>query len=326
MRLTRRGWTVLGVVALAYLAAWLAGERSLNAVAAPLLAALLAGGVLVWRAEEPTVAYGPVQAGHPDTTDTLTVAVEGSGLVVLRQPFPDGIEAGDIDATMTPPATLEREVTRRERGVYRLETPDVSQRDPLGLVARQVSVDIDVEFVVYPRAYALAGGRLSRLLGETSAAERQEFDRLRQYAPGDPLRNIHWKSSAKRDDFLVMEFSPTRHTESITIAADATPGHADRMATAAATLALAALDADLSVELTLADGRRPPGHGPSHRETLLRELAGAGPGSLPEPVHEEADISIRADRDGPRVRIGETIEAFDALIGTGKRRSPEVSA
>ncbi len=321
MRLTRRGWAVLAVLAGTYVAAYLAGERALNAVAAPLLAALVVGAVLVWRADPPTLSYSSLRPGFPGDERTLTVTAGGGGVVTVEQPLPDGLDATAIDAAVTPPHSFERPVTLARRGVYRLESPTVRQRDPLGLVSTAVTVDPACEFVVYPTIYDLDDRHVTRLFSDENAAERQEFDRLREYVPGDPLRNVHWKSSAKRDDLLVMEFAPAEHTETVTVAADADEGHADAMAAAAATVALAALDADLQVALTIPDDHLAAGLGETHRGNVLRLLAGATAGRVSAETHAEAEVSVRADANGTHVRIG---DRFVALRDGGDTR--EVSA
>jgi len=325
MRLTRRGWSTLGVVALAYAAAYLAGARALNAVAGPLLAALVVGAVLVWRAEEPRLTGDSPRAGYPGQTRTLCLDVAGDGIVTLTQPLPDGIEASTLDATVTPPHSIERSLTLADRGVYRLTAPTVRQHDPLGLVGRRVDADLDLEIVVYPSVADLDASELSRLFGDELAAERQEFDRLREYVPGDPLKNVHWKSSAKTDDFLVMEFAPEQRTETVHVVADAARGNADAMASAAATLALGALDAGLGVELTVPGMHVPAGQGVPHRETLLRALAQAGAGTVPSATHEAADISIHADGERTQVRFSDHTERFGDLVGTTGRQDREVS-
>lgn len=325
MRPTRRGWGALAVVALTYTAAYLAGARALNAIAAPILAALAVGALLVWRAEEPDITYGSLRAGCPGQTRTLQADVTGGGLVTFTQPLPDGLDAPAIEATVTPPHSIERSVTFGERGIYRLAAPTVRQRDPLGLISRRVGADIDLEIVVYPTVADVDEVRLSQLVTDELAAERQEFDRLREYVSGDPLKNVHWKSSAKHDDFLVMEFAPAQRTESVHIVADGTAGNADEMASAAATLALGALDAGLGVELTVPDERVSAGTGTAHRERLLRVLAGARSGTVPSTVHEEADISIHADGRSPQIRVSDHTERFDDLLGTAGQPTGEVS-
>jgi uncharacterized protein (DUF58 family) len=326
MRLTRRGWGALAVVGLAYAAAYLSGARALNAIVAPVLAALAAGAILVARADPPTVTYGSLRSGYPGQTRTLTVDVDGGGIVRLAQSLPNGLAAADLDVTVTPPHTIERTLTFANRGVYRLDPPFVRQRDPMGLVGKRVEAAVDLDFVVYPTVYDLDETHLSHLFSDELAAERQEFDRLREYVPGDPLKNVHWKSSAKYDDFLVMEFSPSQRTETVHIVADADPGGADAMATAAATLALGALDAGLGVELTVPGEDVASGQGEAHRENLLRVLAGASAGTVPDAVQQEADVSVHADGTGTRVRYGDQSKSFTDLLGTTGQRVGGVAA
>lgn len=315
MRLTRRGLGVLVVVAVAAGLAAVAGPRALNAVAAPLLAALIAGVALVVRARSPTVAYGPIRSGHAGDERSLRVDVEGGGLVAVGVSLPAGLEGADVDAVLSPPATIERDVRLGARGVYRLEPPRVSQRDPLGLVERRIDADATREFVVYPPIRPLAEPSLSTLFVE-EATDRGEFDRLREYVPGDPLRNVHWKTSARRDDFYVVEYAPTRRSGSVTVAADATEGHADAMAVAAATLAVGALDIGFEVALVVPRDDLPADRGGRHREDLLRLLADTGPGSVPARTHDAADVSIRADAEGTRVRVADREYSFESLVGS----------
>lgn len=323
MRLTRRGWSALAVIGLAYAAAAGSGARALNAVVAPLLVALAAGAIVVWRAEVPTVSYGSLRSGPPGQTRTVRADLTGGGVVTLTQPLPAGVEATEFEATVTPPHTIERTVTFTERGVYRPAAPAVRQQDPLGLVSRHVPTDTEVEFVVYPTVYDIDGMGRSGLFANELTAKRNEFDHLREYVPGDPLRNIHWKSSVKRDGFLVMEFAPTQEAETVHIVADAAAGAADAMASSAATLALEALDAGLSVSLTVPGTSIPGGQGTAHRETILRVLAGTGPGTVPSATHESADVSVHADDGGTRVRFEGRTERFDELFdgqGSKERR------
>jgi uncharacterized protein (DUF58 family) len=313
MRLTLRGWGVVCVVGLAALFAALSGARALNAVAAPLVVALGVGALQLSRAGLPTVSVDAIRPGFPDQTRRLRVQLEGRALARVRVPLPDGLAGDAVDATVDMPCTLERTVTLRERGVHHFSRVGVVQRGPLGLVARGVEAPVPGEVVVYPRRYAVTGATLSSLLSEDAVAERQEFDRLREYVPGDPLRNVHWKSSAKREEFLVMEFSSGETDETVEIVASATAGNADGMASAAATLAGLALDANRPVSVTVPDGEIPAGQGESHRENVLRLLAETGDGSVPDYRHEAADVSIRATDRGTTVRVGDRRHDFAAL-------------
>ncbi len=314
MRLTRRGWAVVLLVLATVTLAWQAGQRELNAVAAPLLAALVLAALFVWRTDQPTVDRESIRPGFPGNSRRDVVSIEGSGVVAFREDRPDGLGADDVDAVMTLPHTLETDLDLTSRGVYVLGPPALSQRDPLGLVARRLPSEATSEVVVYPRVHDLGGREsLARLLADELLTERQEFDRLREYVPGDPLKNVHWKSSAKHDDFLVMEFAPTRRTETVTIVADAEEGCADDMAAAAASVADLSLEAGLSVALSLPDSHLPSGAGETHREHVLGLLARAVSGQVPDAVHAEADVSIRAREDETQVRIVDRTTTLESL-------------
>ncbi len=306
MKLTRRGWTALALVALAVAFAWLSGQRALNAVAAPLLAALLFGCVQVWRAGEPTIDLGPVRPGFPGDDRTWTVDIDGTGVVHVTNDWPDGIEADRTDAVVGLPHTIETSCTLTDRGVYDLDSLVVRRRDALGLFDAPVELRRTETVVVYPQLYQVAHqDTLSRLFADELVAERQEWDKLREYVPDDPLRHVHWKTSAKHEEFTVMEFAPSQRTESVEIAADAAPGCDDEMASAAATFALMAVRADLDVGLRTPDDRLPVGGGRAHLDNVFGVLARAGSGDVAPEDHDAADISITSRPAATYIRVGD---------------------
>jgi len=322
MRLTLRGVAVLVVVGLAMLAGFLSGERSLNAVAAPLLGAVLFGAVQLWRTGEPTVTVEPVPPGYPGAERTLSISFEGSGVVRAASDWPTGIEGDPVDAVLALPTTLTADVRLTERGVHALGGLTVSRRDALGLVEAPVALAEPTSVVVYPAVYRVARPEaLGSLLADDHHIERQEFDRLREYQPGDPLRRVHWKSSAKHDDFLVVEFSPDSRTEQVTIAADAVEGQADAMATAVGTIALLVLRAGLDVGLRLPDEDLPAGSGEAHRANLLSMLARADAGTVGEDRRDAADVVVEADHRVTRLRVGSSRLTFAELVD-GSDASP----
>jgi len=324
LRITRRGRLAIVLIALAVVLGWQFGSRSLNAVAAPTLAALLVGALHVRRSGDPAVELSPTEAGFPGETRGITVELSGHGIATVEIALPDGMGEDRIDATVTLPHTFELETTLEERGLYEIGPPLVRQRGPLGLVERRVESSATTALAVYPRRYTLArDGIVNRFFADELETERQEFDRLREYVPEDPLRHIHWKSSAKHDEFMVMEFAPTERTETVTIAASASSGAADEMARASATIAETALDAGFDVELVVPDGLLPPGQGTTHRRNLLRLLARTGPGSVPDSVAAEADVAIDAGEDATTVRIADRECELSQLV-TGEREAPRV--
>lgn len=84
--------------------------------------------------------------------------------------------------------------------------------DPLGFfTSRGPGVDSEVGLVL-PRFTALAARPRVRELEASVAAPRAgsgtEMFGVREYRPGDPLRRIHWRSSARHGELIVREFEP----------------------------------------------------------------------------------------------------------------------
>lgn len=96
--------------------------------------------------------------------------------------------------------------------------------DPFGIVRRELAWTEQLELFVHPRTVPLApvgSGLLRDLEGHTTndvSMSDLAFHTLREYAPGDDRRYIHWRSSAKATaaagtgTFLVRQFLDTRRS------------------------------------------------------------------------------------------------------------------
>lgn len=318
MKLTRRGYGAVALVVLAVVLGWGFGARSLNAVAAPALAALLVGAVMLSRAGAVSAELSTLEPGFPGETRTLTLSLSGPGQAAVSLSPPAGVDGGLDSRRVTLPDTLTCELELAGRGMHTVGPPTVFQRDPLGLLEQPAEVAGRAELVVYPEPYDVTRGSLAaRLFLDELETERQEFDRLREYRPSDSLRHVHWKSSAKHDDFLVMEFAPSKRDETVTIAATAPKGEVDEMARLAATVVDLALDGGYSVELATPDGHVPPGQGGAHRESLMRLLARTRHGTT-APVRGEADVEIAFDRRELSVRVGDREYTPGEFLGNAR--------
>jgi uncharacterized protein (DUF58 family) len=98
------------------------------------------------------------------------------------------------------------------RGRHRLEPLEVTITDPLGLERVEHRLHDDVDILVRPRIPELtslfsAYGR--REAGSARTAFRRptgfEIHAVREYAPGEPLRAVHWPSTARRGQLMVKE-------------------------------------------------------------------------------------------------------------------------
>jgi len=103
-------------------------------------------------------------------------------------------------------------LTFPSRGHARIGMVSISSPFPVNFFTRFWKFSINDPFVVFPRLVAgsLNGnGREELPAGSNLRQERGqdgELERIAGYSGREPLRNIHWKLSARGDDLLVKEF------------------------------------------------------------------------------------------------------------------------
>ncbi|SFU55351.1 Uncharacterized conserved protein, DUF58 family, contains vWF domain [Pustulibacterium marinum] len=102
-----------------------------------------------------------------------------------------------------------------ERGEYHFGNLNLYCNSPLNLVARRFQFGKDAMVPNYPsflqlRQYMLMafsnrlheyGLKKIRRIGQT-----MEFEQIRDYIPGDDIRNINWKATAKRNQLMINQF------------------------------------------------------------------------------------------------------------------------
>jgi uncharacterized protein (DUF58 family) len=116
----------------------------------------------------------------------------------------------------------------------------VESSDPAGLFrCRRTSADSEVALVL-PRFTSLTRRAQARELEASVAAPRAgsgtELFGVREYRPGDSLRRIHWRSSARHGELVVREYEPPG-VQTLGIFCDPTPSRtavADQVARLAA--------------------------------------------------------------------------------------------
>ena len=98
------------------------------------------------------------------------------------------------------------------RGVYRVRAARIASSWPLGLWSARRPLAAPPELVVYPSPSALAtsrgaGGGVGELYDMLGAAQGYlQPSELREYRPGDELRLVHWKASARRGTLVIKEW------------------------------------------------------------------------------------------------------------------------
>lgn len=129
----------------------------------------------------------------------------------------DLVFRGDVDAWGT--RTFDYTVRPVARGVYRYGAVRVFASTRIGLVERRFSLDRAKEVAVYPsylhlRRYellaisdrlTLAGIKRIRRI-----AQHAEFERIKEYVPGDDRRTVNWKATARRGRLMVNQYQDER--------------------------------------------------------------------------------------------------------------------
>ncbi|NEU58928.1 DUF58 domain-containing protein [Halorussus sp. MSC15.2] len=326
---TRRGWALAVVAVGAFLMAARFGARSLNAVVGPTLVALAAGWFQVRRAGQPELRTETPEYGFAGETATVSLDFRAASplAATVRLDVGDGLDLADPEfETTVADGTVTFDVTLRDRGFQSVGPVEVVAEDVLGVWEETYTYPVNNEIVVFPEIHRLSDASdLASLQRQFGLGGRDRFDQLRAYERGDPLRDVHWKSSAKRpnEDLVVMEFEADEERQQVELLAEADGGRMDDVAEAAASILTYLLDAGLAVGLTVPGGRVEPGTGEDHRTELLTLLARTHPGTVSENRREGIDVLVqgRTDEDEVRVTVGERTVTFGQLSGTGAEES-----
>jgi uncharacterized protein (DUF58 family) len=141
-------------------------------------------------------------------------------LITIRDHLPSRLIVKDrtfslpVAPSFDQPIRTRYSFTPTRRGRYVWERLTVIGTDAVGLVSLEKSYHTDkVELEVYPtplpvnaELQPLLGWGASNLDSGASAGAGLDPRGVREFAFGDPLRYIHWRSSAKRDKLMVKEF------------------------------------------------------------------------------------------------------------------------
>lgn len=123
------------------------------------------------------------------------------------------------------------------RGVVQFGPLELDASDPLQVWKRTSSRSLDTMLIVRPRVHPLPGlfdgGGVRVGAGRPTAALRGGPDAevdlvgLRPYVPGDDVRRIHWRTSARRNEPHVVQVEPPVGPASVVVVVDARSGFCD---------------------------------------------------------------------------------------------------
>ena len=144
--------------------------------------------------------------------------------------LPDGIETQPEDQWLSLPShsplfQVDWKFYPRHRGTFRIEECYLEAPSPLGLWAVRRREDVSLEIRIYPNLRDEGLLRAFRRGSENIHVTRQigrgrEFEKLREYSPGDSSDEIHWKATARRGRPITKVFQVER-TQEIYLAIDA---------------------------------------------------------------------------------------------------------
>lgn len=190
------------------------------------------------------LAVGTRAPADPGVTVDLTIGsdrtIEGESLPVvldvaadrgvdrleLLLDLPEGIEVADGSAALTlrlgrgERQTHELAVRCTRWGVFSIGRVDVRARDAFRLVSWEATLERPHVLKAYPRpttlhtllgaleTQAFAGSEVARVKGEGI-----EYADIRDFVPGDRVRSINWRASARRQGLVVNERHPERNTD-----------------------------------------------------------------------------------------------------------------
>jgi uncharacterized protein (DUF58 family) len=311
---TVRGWGVAGAAVAGLTAGFGLGYPEL--VVLGTAAALAVGCAMGHAAWHPALAVhrvaDPDRVARGDAC-TVTLTVRNAGRL-----FPATLLAEDRCGSRTVPVPLIRmrpgrdatatyPVPTERRGVVHLGPLRVLRRDPLGLVGAARGHGGPTRVWVHPRAHpltAVPAGVARSLDGRIDRVPHGSitFDALREYVPGDELRRVHWRTSARVGELMVREHLDTSLPRMVVLLDDRAASYLDRDSAqhatartpgrndvrpdryaeafesaceAAASVLAVALREDLPIALCLVGGagvdsagRRPAGGGRAHLDLL----------------------------------------------------------
>ncbi len=217
------------LAALGLLGALAVRRPELAIVAAP-FALILVAGTRGARDPDVSVDFGvgserTLEGADVDATCTVRCERAVDRLELLIE-LPRGVQVveGDAARSVRLSAGEERELRFTLRctswGVYTLGTVGVRARDRLRLVTWERAYECPQRLKAYPRpltvrqllspveTQALAGSEVARVKGDGV-----EYADIRDFVPGDRVRAINWRASARRQRLVVNERHPERNTD-----------------------------------------------------------------------------------------------------------------
>lgn len=152
----------------------------------------------------------------------LTLANRGTRAILpSRVVLPVGAGRGEFGIQRLAPGEQAEElfaIPTQKRAVVKVGPVSVVRGDPLGLFERAHRRDEPVDLYVHPKTVLFGGQSLGFLrdlegLPATDLSRDDvSFHALNEYQPGDDLRHVHWRSTARTGVMMVRQYEETRRS------------------------------------------------------------------------------------------------------------------
>lgn len=309
-----QGRVFLAITILVILAAINTGTNLLYIVVGGLVSFLFISRVLgSWSLRDLHMMRDAPDAVHRGQRFLVTVRLENRKRLVpcmsvriATEDEPD-VSAGYILKIPAQRAAVLRvsEVFQR-RGVHVLPSIHTISTFPLGLYESKVTFSDRREVVVYPRVFTARVGMLDHMAGtgeapRISRGDGDEFFALREYVPGDDVRKINWRATARMNTLIVKDLEPDMSRSAVLILdhrrypdLDAYEERFEEAVEILASLAVTMIQQQLRVAVVCGEKTVPLGEGSGQILKVLDFLARVVPEDDPKPPNFDAAEGHRA--------------------------------
>lgn len=219
------GWVILAAAVVLWVVSTMLGWEEVMIAAAVLTAVVLISLVFLFGRTtydvELDLTRSHVVVGERAVGALTLTNSTGRAILPSQVVLPVGSGRGIFQVPRLAPGAAHEElfaIPTSARGVLAVGPVSVLRGDPLGLFERTHDRRQAVDLYVHPRTTSLEGlslGHLRDLEGLPSqhlARDDVSFHALREYQPGDDLRHVHWKSTARVGSVMVRQYEETRRS------------------------------------------------------------------------------------------------------------------
>jgi uncharacterized protein (DUF58 family) len=264
-------------------------------------------GLTIWRSPLLPVHVGDRLVIEIHVRNSTTQA---KGLIVMQDGVPQGLgERAEVvieaiaphqESAPQSPYTWQYSLYPERRGLYQWQTVILRTGAPLGLFWSRHAQTVQARVLIYPRVLPLSRCPLLEEIGPSTQQQFQQIPlsrtgsegstrSLRPYRTGDPMRMVHWRSSARFNSLRVRELEVMSGGHTFVIALD-TQGHwhpdaFEQAVMAAASLVSYATQRQYAPQLWTSEWGQVEG-----TQQILEVLAQIEPQSTP--VNQQPDRSV----------------------------------